>query len=113
MLELWSKPVAAQPCVQRTRMPLVVTEDKALGPIDGGLLRAVGILPEPRCIATLVEQLLGAFCNATLQKPRLAQRADLGYRYADYGFFWNLSSQSPSGAAYAEKLCRSICYGHC
>jgi hypothetical protein len=38
MLELWSKRLATQPCVQRTRMRLVVRDDKALGPIDVGFL---------------------------------------------------------------------------
>ena len=45
------------------RMPLVVIENKVLGPVDVGLLGAVGIVLEPNCIVHLVEQLLGLLCH--------------------------------------------------
>jgi hypothetical protein len=45
------------------RMLFVVIENKALGPVDVGLLGAVGIVLEPNCIAHLVEQLLGSLCH--------------------------------------------------
>ena len=47
-------------------MPLVVIEDKALGPIDVGLLGAVGIVLKTNCIAYLVEQLLWSLRHANL-----------------------------------------------
>ena len=37
-------------------MPFVVIEDKALGPLDVGLLDTVCIVPEPYSIAHLIEQ---------------------------------------------------------
>jgi hypothetical protein len=56
-------------------MPLVVMEDKAPGPIDVGLLGAVGIVLEPYCIAHLDEQFLGSLYHASLRKSGFAQAA--------------------------------------
>jgi hypothetical protein len=40
-----------------------VIENQALGPVDVGLLGAVGIVLEPNCMADLVGQLLGSLCH--------------------------------------------------
>jgi hypothetical protein len=44
-------------------MAFVVIEDKALGPVDLGLLGAVSIVLELNCIAHLIEQVLGLLCH--------------------------------------------------
>ena len=63
---LGEKPIEL-PRTHLQRMPFVVIEDKALGPVDVGLLGAVGIVLEPNCIAHLIEQLFGSLCHANLR----------------------------------------------
>ena len=58
-------------------MSLVVVEDKALGPIDAGFLRAEGTVLEPYCIAYLVEQSSGSPRYASLRQSGFAYRARL------------------------------------
>ena len=65
-------------------MAFVVIEHKALGPVDVGLLGAVGIVLEPNCIAHLVEQLLGLLCHANLPKSALAQGTQLWYSVDEF-----------------------------
>jgi hypothetical protein len=60
-------------------MPFVVIEDKALGPVDVGLLGAVGIVLVPYCSTHLVEQFVGSSCHANLQISVVAQGAELRY----------------------------------
>ena len=79
------KPVDS-PLTHLQRMLFVVIRDKALDPVDVGLLGAVGIVlalscaaREPDCIARLNEQLFGSLCHANLRKSGSDQGAGLCY----------------------------------
>ena len=60
-------------------MAFAVIEYKSLGPVDVGLLSAVGLVLEMNCVAHLVEQLLWSLWHAKALESGFAQGAELWY----------------------------------
>ena len=80
-------------------MAFVVIEDESLGPVDVGLLGAVGIVLKTDCFAHLVEQLLWSLRHANLLDLGLLKE-----RSCDTMRVNRLGKESPWETLYRESL---------